>query len=111
MKFIIVAPKFLRFITGGFAKAIVLFPFIILSKVADKYDTALIRHEQIHIYQQLELLVIGFYLWYAIEYVVYRLKGYNHLDAYMRLSHEQEARYYECNLEERRKLFGFLRYL
>ena len=61
MKWIIVAPRFLKFITNGFAKAIALFPFIILSKSSDKYDAALIRHEQIHIYQQLELLVIGFY--------------------------------------------------
>ncbi len=111
MKLIIVAPRFLKFITRGFAKAIVLFPFIILSKGADKYDTALIRHEQIHIYQQLELLVIGFYLWYVTEYGVYRLQGYNHRDAYMRLSHEQEARYYECSPGEHRKFFGFLRYL
>lgn len=108
---IIVAPKFLRFITNGFARAIVLFPFIILSRGSDKENRPLIRHEQIHVYQQLELLIVGFYLWYVIEYLINRLKGYNHHDAYYRLSHEQEARYHECNLGSRRRLFGFFKHL
>lgn len=108
---IVVAPKLLKFATNGFARAMVIFPFIILSNPSDKNNQSLLRHEQIHIYQQLELLVVGFYLWYLIEYTIYRVQGYHHNDAYFRLSHEQEARYYECNLGERRKIFGFRKYL
>lgn len=111
MKWIIVAPKFLNFVTRGFARAMVLYPFILLSKEEDRNNEKLIRHEQIHVYQQLELLIIGFYLWYVIEYLIYRLKGYSGDDAYYRLSMEQEARELACNLGKRRKLFGFLKYL
>ena len=108
---IVHAPKFLNIVTRGFARAMVLFPFIIISRKEDKYNKGLIRHEQIHIYQQLELLVVGFYLWYVTEYVVNRIKGYSHQDAYYRLSFEKEARYYECNPHERRRIFGFVMWL
>jgi len=97
--------------TGGFARAMVLYPFILLSREEDRYDAALIRHEQIHVYQQLELLLIGFYLWYGIEYLVYRSRGYDHNDAYHRLSMEQEARDLECDLSKRRRWYGWLRFL
>jgi len=111
MKWIIVAPRFLNLISRGFARAMVLYPFILLSKEEDRYDIQLIRHEQIHVYQQLELLVIGFYLWYLIEYLLYRLRGHSHQDAYYRLSMEKEARDLACNLDRKRKLFGFVKYL
>lgn len=32
------------------------------------------NHEKIHIYQQLELLIIFFYLWYVVEYYYWYIK-------------------------------------
>ena len=42
-----------------------------LAIVADKKDTHLVNHERIHLYQQLELLYIGFIIWYLIYQIKY----------------------------------------
>lgn len=108
---VITVPRLLKTLTGGFASAMALFPFILLSNKADKQNQRLMRHEQIHLYQQLELLIIIFYALYVIEYLLFRFSGENHYTAYRNISFEQEARYYECNLEAKRKLFGFRKYI
>lgn len=59
----------------GYA-AIALFPFLFVRKGVEISDR-LIRHEKTHFRQQIELLIIPFYIWYLIEYLV-RLIGWLH---------------------------------
>jgi hypothetical protein len=104
---ILVKPKLLNFITFGFASGITLWPFIILSK----YDESVIRHERIHIRQQLEMLVILFYAWYIVEYVVRCWDSPT--NAYKHLSFEQEAYKNSDNLTylKTRKFYAWIKYL
>lgn len=69
--------------------AIVLYPFVLY---AYQYPSArLIRHEMIHVKQIRKLGVFGFYFRYFLEYSKYRIKGYDHYNAYMNISFEKEA--------------------
>lgn len=95
---IVCAPRLVRLITGNFARAITLFPFILLRNGQDRYDAVLINHERIHLRQQQELLVLPFYFWYLGEYCWRKMQGMNHLQAYLAISFEQEAYHYEKDL-------------
>ncbi|MEM8969129.1 MAG: hypothetical protein AAGE93_22115 [Bacteroidota bacterium] len=110
---IIFAPWFVNGITFGFARAITLFPFVFLTRVKDKTNAQLINHERIHLRQQLELFVIPFYLLYFVEYILRRLKGSDHRQAYRAISFEQEAFNHEQQLDYLafRPAFAFWKYL
>lgn len=73
----------------------------------------LVRHETIHWLQQKELLVVGFYVLYGIEFIVrYAIERSLH-KAYVRISFEQEA-YKDGNDEhylEHRRRFAWVKYL
>jgi hypothetical protein len=72
-------------------RGISLFPFIIFSDKNSKNNLVLLNHEKIHIRQQLEMLVIPFYIWYALEFIV-RYFQYKNWDlAYRNISFEREA--------------------
>lgn len=73
------------------AIAIALWPFIIVKNVAFKYDARLINHERIHLRQQLELLVVLFYILYIGEWLYHLIKTKDRLKAYYAISFEQEA--------------------
>ncbi len=77
---------------------ITLFPFIILRDMALKQDKRIMNHERIHIRQQLELLVLPFYLLYLIEFGVGFIKYKNRMEAYMNISFEKEAYKNDVNL-------------
>tara|TARA_R110002012_G_scaffold255010_1_gene434166 strand:- start:2501 stop:2824 length:324 start_codon:yes stop_codon:yes gene_type:complete len=91
---------------------ITLFPFIILRHYSFRDNKVLINHERIHLKQQLELLVIGFYLWYIIEFLVLYVKYKNWNKAYRNISFEQEAYSNESDLMylKDRPLFAFLKF-
>lgn len=99
--------KFLTFFLGGgqLPAGMAFFPFIIINEniIHDGMDE-LINHERIHLRQQLELLILPFYIWYLIAY--YR-KGY------MNVSFEKEAYANDKNLDylKTRKPFAFLKYV
>lgn len=69
--------------------AITLWPFIICR---DKSDTLMLNHEKIHIKQQTELLVVGFWILYVLNwlYNLIRFKGDTY-KAYMEIIFEREA--------------------
>ncbi|WP_322969615.1 hypothetical protein [Faecalibacter sp. LW9] len=94
--------------------AMAIFPFILLRNKEDKNDMHLVHHERIHIIQQIELLVIPFFIWYGLEYI-YRLIQYKFdgHKAYRNLSFEREAYTNEHDLEylKKRKFYSFLNYL
>lgn len=53
-----------------------------------KITTEVIRHEKIHTQQMIELFVVGFYLWYFIEWLIRLcMKG----NAYRKIGFEREA--------------------
>jgi hypothetical protein len=95
---------------------ITLFPWIIIREryrdgsYYKKIAPRIINHESIHIEQQKELLVIGFYLWYLIEWIIRLfMKG----NAYKNISMEKEGYENRKNLEylNTRKRFRFLKYI
>lgn len=109
---ILVAPKFVNFITFGFAAAITLWPFgIFLLK--DKYldNPVMLNHEKIHWKQSLELLGIFFYLIYFLEWLI-KLFKYGK-DSYYNISFEREANAHEKDLEylKNRKLYSWFKYI
>lgn len=71
--------------------AITIYPFVVLKHKRQKDDMILINHEKIHLRQQLELLVIGFYLWYFVEFLLRLIKFKNWYRAYLNISFEREA--------------------
>ena len=88
---------------GGY-QGITLWPFIILKTKELKADKRVINHERIHMRQQLEMLVIFFYIVYLIELL---FKGY------WKVSFEKEAYSNDDNLEyiKKRKFWAFLKYM
>lgn len=94
--------------------AIALFPFIIMRKPLTPHvdEMAILRHERIHIYQQLELAVIFFFLWYIIDYLRYRLKGMPHFEAYRNIIFEKEANWgmYTVDYLAHRPFYAFLKF-
>jgi hypothetical protein len=74
-----------------------IFPFVILrekhkhpkSSYGFKRSKKIHNHETIHFRQQLEMLVIFFYIWYVVEFLI-KLFIYGS-KAYRNLLHEKEA--------------------
>ena len=90
-----------------------IFPFVIFSEQRFRRDTTFVNHEKIHIRQQLELLVIPFFIWYFIEYL-FRIVQYNdRYLAYKNISFEREAYKNEQHLDylQRRSFWRFLKYI
>ena len=90
-----------------------IFPFIILKRKNLKVDRILINHERIHLRQQLEMLIIPFYLWYMIEFIINYFIYKDFKMAYYNLTFEREAYQNDHNLDylKTRKLWSFLEYL
>ena len=61
-------------------------------------DETTLHHEKIHIQQQKELWVIGFYVLYVYYWLSNRLQGMGSSDAYRAIPFESEA--YANELEE-----------
>lgn len=96
----------------GFS-GITIYPFIFAREIFWKNNTTFINHEKIHLRQQLETLVIPFFIWYGLEYLVRLLQYRNRKKAYRNISFEREAYAHEQNPHylEKRRFFTFLRYL
>lgn len=107
--FVIVA-KYL--IPKGY-RGLTVFPFVLIKYRFDSENKVLVNHEKIHIRQQLELLVLPFFLWYFVEYAVRLLQYKNANLAYRNISFEREAYANELDLDylEKRRIFTFLKYL
>ncbi len=92
---------------------ITLFPFIFLRKKEYRQNKVLINHEKIHLRQQLELLIVPFYIWYLSEYYIKYLKYKDPNLAYRNISFEKEAYENEQNSDylKTRKFWNFKSYL
>jgi hypothetical protein len=78
--------------------AMALFPVILIRSQAMRKDEVLLNHERIHLRQQLELLVLPFYVLYLLNYLVNLIRYRKHHEAYMGISFEQEAYKMEADL-------------
>jgi cytochrome bd-type quinol oxidase subunit 2 len=89
-----------------------LWPFIILKKTELKLDNVFINHEKIHLRQQIEMLVIPFYIWYVMEYLFRMFQYKNRREAYRNISFEREAYANEKDLDylKKRPFWRFLNY-
>ncbi|WP_406682873.1 hypothetical protein N1F78_09230 [Seonamhaeicola sp. MEBiC1930] len=88
------------------------FPFMFLKSSNLKVNKRLLNHERIHLRQQLELLVVPFYLWYILEFFIRLLKYKNWNEAYRNISFERESYFKENDLEylNNRPFWAFLKY-
>lgn len=92
---------------------ITIYPFVFLKHKALIEDKVLVNHERIHLRQQIELLVIPFYIWYSLEFLIKLLYYRNWHLAYINISFEREAYINEndFNYLKSRPFWKFLKYL
>jgi hypothetical protein len=94
-------------------RGLTLFPFVIVRTVSDGKEPVVMNHEKIHIRQQLELLVLPFFIWYGLDYL-YKLMRYRNTDkAYRNIIFEREAYANEKDLHylKSRPLWNFLKWV
>jgi len=106
---IIKSTKFCEAISWFFdVGGITIYPFIILRE--DCADEVTINHESIHIQQQKESLVIGFYLIYLITWIFNLFKYKDTFEAYNNICFEKEAYANQENLNylKDRKMYSWL---
>lgn len=104
---IVVHTPFLPNIQG-----ITLYPFILLKHKSYKKNKVLMNHEEIHLQQQKELLVLPFYVLYLGNYLFNLVKYWHHHTAYLNICFEREAYENEQDLKylSKRKFWSFWRY-
>ncbi|MFI5136083.1 MAG: hypothetical protein ACHQD9_09545 [Chitinophagales bacterium] len=93
-------------------KGMALFPFILLREKSFEEDKVIMNHERIHHRQEVELLIIPFYLFYVLNYFLNRFRYPNHREAYMNIIFEREAYANEndMNYLRKRNFFSLLKY-
>lgn len=91
---------------------IVLWPFIFIKRGELRRNPVFMNHERIHLRQQLELLVLPFFVIYFLEYVLGLLKYRSAYMAYRNISFEREAYDKEKELQylRKRRFWGFIEY-
>lgn len=89
------------------------FPFIFLKYEYLKTDTVLLNHERIHLRQQLEMLILPFFIVYTLEFLLRLVQRRNWKIAYKTISFEKEAYRNEQDLAylKSRPFWSFLSYL
>ena len=79
----------------------------------DRNNEVTLNHEKIHIRQQIELLILPFFLWYGMEFLIRWFICKDKNAAYRNISFEREAYAYEKDLHylKQRSFWKFLKYL
>lgn len=100
-------PKMLSFFIDIYA--ITLYPFIIIK---DRGNEITINHEKIHLAQQRELFVLGFYVLYVYYWMIGKVKGLSNDAAYMNIPFEREAytKQYDLKYLENRDKHAWKKY-
>lgn len=109
---VIVSSFFTALFSAGKASAVTIFPFVFVQTKTLRRDKVLMNHEQIHITQALELLVLPFYVLYVLEFFIRFLRFRNFRMAYRNISFEREAYRNEANLHylKGRKIWNFVNF-
>ena len=92
---------------------ITIYPFVLLKSKVLKLNIVLVNHEKIHLKQQLELLIIPFYVFYCVEFIFRLIQYRKWYTAYTNISFEREA-YTNQNDQDylkSRSFWGFLKYI
>ncbi|MBA4153761.1 MAG: hypothetical protein C0512_05385 [Flavobacterium sp.] len=101
-----------KYLTPKGFRGLTLFPFVFLKHHGDKHNAVLLNHERIHIRQQIELLIIPFFLWYGLEFLYKWIKYKDRNLAYRNICFEREAYQNEKNLYflKQRSFWNFFNY-
>jgi hypothetical protein len=107
---ILIVSKYL--IPKGF-RGLTVFPLVFLKSADSKSNLVLLNHEKIHLRQQLELLILPFFVWYFLEFLYLLIKYKERNSAYRNISFEKEAYANEKDLHyiKQRSSWRFLKYL
>jgi hypothetical protein len=102
-----------KYLTPRGFRGLTLFPFVFMADKDDKLNAIFINHEKIHIRQQLELLILPFYILYFLEFLVRWFQYKDKFEAYKNISFEREAYANEKDLNyiKQRSFWRFLKYL
>jgi hypothetical protein len=108
---LIVAPRLLSWLDPSI-NALAFYPFVLVKRKYMASDPVLINHEKIHLRQQLEMLLLPFYLVYFTHYLFNYLRFREHYKAYRHNVFELEAYAHEQDLNylKSRPFWGFLQY-
>lgn len=95
------------------AAAMAIYPFMLFKNKRVSLDSRVIRHELIHFRQQLELLVLPFYILYLLNYLLYLIIHRDHDKAYHKICFELEAYANDQDADYLldRNMFAWFRYL
>jgi len=102
-----------KYLTPRGFRGLSFFPFVIVKNKDDALDTFCVNHEKIHLRQQVELLVLPFYIWYLLEYSIRLVQFKDRKNAYYNISFEREAYANEKDLNylKQRSFWKFLKYI
>lgn len=92
-------------------EGIALWPFVL---VRSKHPSErLLLHERIHLRQQLEMLILPFYIWYVMEWAVKWARCKDSSKAYYDIGFEREAYTNDRNPEylKTRRFWNFIPYI
>jgi hypothetical protein len=101
-----------KYLTPRGFRGLTFFPFVFLMNKEDVLDKVFVNHEKIHLRQQLELLVLLFYVWYVMEFLIRWIITKDKNIAYRNISFEKEAYTNEKDLNylKSRSFWKFLNY-
>ncbi|WP_219634567.1 hypothetical protein, partial [Flavobacterium chungangense] len=79
----------------------------------DQVNVVFLNHEKIHLRQQIEMLILPFFIWYILEFFIRFIQYKNRDLAYRNISFEREAYIKETDLNylRNRSFFQFLHYM
>ena len=102
-----------KYIVPNGYNGLTIYPFVFLKQKNLKIDKILINHERIHLRQQIELLILPFFIWYILEFLILLVKYKSWKDAYLNISFEKEAYVNEKDLKylDSRPFWNFLKFL
>ncbi|WP_395066088.1 hypothetical protein [Flavobacterium sp.] len=102
-----------KYLTPRGFRGLTFYPFVFLADKNDKLNKVFLNHEKIHIRQQLELLIIPFYVWYLLEYLFRLVQYKDKFSAYKNISFEREAYANEKDLDylNSRSFWRFLQFI
>jgi hypothetical protein len=102
---------FVKFLVGKDVISITLAPFGIYVNESNFNNETTINHERIHWKQQMEMLILPFYIWYLLEWFIKLFKYTD--EAYYNISFEREAYTNEKNFQYLyyRKHYSWLKYI
>ena len=102
-----------KYLTPRGFRGLTFFPFVFMRDREDKFNKVFINNEKIHIRQQLELLVLPFFVWYIVEYLFRLVQYKDRKKAYYNISFEREAYKNESNFGYLglRKFWSFLKFM